>query len=175
MAKGIRRGILLRPMGLAWLTLAAVGIAVVAFGIGLEFGSQTATRASISEAPHPVGRTIEAPHGRIMFAERLGESLELESYRTQFTYGDTIAWRAEFADPPPTNELTVVIEWYSIRERMKLSESTVTLGDAELTMIASDEVPLDELVPTAGLYAVTYYAGETRLAEGIFELLPRGR
>lgn len=160
-------------MGLAWLTLAAVGIGVVAFAAGLEFRSQTGTSTPASEAANPVGMPIEAPRGRILFAERLGESLELESYRSQFTYGDTIAWRAEFADPPPTDELTVVIEWYSIRERMKLRESTVTLGDAELTMVASDEVPIDELVPTAGLYAVTYYAGETRLAEGIFELLPR--
>jgi len=163
-------------MGLAMLTLATVGIAVIAFGIGLGFRSQTSTGTPSSEAAAPsVEVSALAPSGRILFAERLGESLELESYRTQFAYGDTIAWRAEFADPPQIDELTVVIEWYSIRERMKLSESTVTLGDAELTMVASEEVPLHELVPTAGLYAVTYYAGETRLAEGIFELLPRGR
>jgi len=162
-------------MGLAMLTLATVGIAVIAFGIGLGFRSQTSTGTPSSEAAPSIDISALAPSGRILFAERLGEALELESYRTQFAYGDTIAWRAEFADPPQTDELTVVIEWYSIRERMKLSESTVTLADAELTMVASEEVPLHELVPTAGLYAVTYYAGETRLAEGIFELLPRGR
>jgi len=163
-------------MGLAMLTLATVGIAVIAFGIGLGFRSQTSTGTPSSEAAAPsVEVSALAPSGRILFAERLGESLELESYRTQFTYGGTIAWRAEFVDPPQTDELRIVIEWYSIRERMKLSESTVTLADAELTMVASEEVPLHELVPTAGLYAVTYYAGETRLAEGIFELLPRDR
>ena len=113
--------------------------------------------------------------GRVLFAERLGDSLELESYRSQFTRDDTIAWRAEFEEPPRTDELTVVIAWYSVRETMQVSESTVALRDAEMTMVASDEIQLADLVPTAGLYSVTYYSGDTKLAEGIFEVLPPDR
>ena len=42
-------------------------------------------------------------------------------------------------------------------------------------MIGRDEIPLEDLVPTAGLYSVTYYAGDAKLAEGIFEVLPPDR
>lgn len=70
------------------------------------------------------------------FAERLGDGLELESYRTQFTRDDTIAWRAELVEPPPAGELTLVITWVSIRERMQLSESRVEISDPELPIIA---------------------------------------
>lgn len=113
--------------------------------------------------------------GRVRFAERLGESLELESYRTQFTRDDTIAWRAEFVEPPRTNELTLVITWVSVRERMQLSVATVAIADAELRMIGRDEVRIGDLVPTAGLYEVAYFADDVRLALGIFELLPPDR
>jgi hypothetical protein len=58
---------------------------------------------------------------------------------------------------------------------MQLSETAVTLRDAELAMIASDEVRIEDLVPTAGLYEVRYYAGDTKLAEGVFEVLPQDR
>ena len=166
-------GIRLRPMDLALVTLAILALVVVAFEAGSWLRSTAAPPSAASAVLESASVGIAAPRSRIVFAERLGDSLELETYRTQFTRDDTIAWRAEFVSPPPGSELTVVIEWYSIRERMKLSESRVTLGDPELTMVASDEVPLSELVPTAGLYAVSYYAGDTKLAEGIFELLPR--
>jgi hypothetical protein len=36
-------------------------------------------------------------------------------------------------------------------------------------------VLLEDLVPTAGLYEVRYYAGDAKLAEGIFEVLPPNR
>ena len=68
-----------------------------------------------------------------------------------------------------------MITWVSVRERMQLSESAVAIRDGELTMLARDEVPLRDLVPTAGLYEVTYHAGGVKLAEGIFELLPPDR
>lgn len=170
-------GIHLGPMGLAVLTLAMLGLVIVAFGAGFRLGSPIAApdetgSPAVAEAAALVA---VAPLGRVLFAERLGESLELESYRTQFTADDTIAWRAEFLQPPPTGELTVVIAWQSIRETMQLSEAAVTLGDADLAMVASDEVPLGDLVPTAGLYSVTYYAGDTKLAEGVFEVLPPDR
>lgn len=174
---GISRGIYLRPRRVALVTMATFGLVIVACGAGLWLGSTDAApdpdtlRAVVGAADVvPV-----APRGRVLFAERLGESMELESYRTQFTRGDTIAWRAEFVEPPPTLELTVVIEWYSIRERMRLSQATVTIRDAELKMVVSDEVPLSDLVPTSGLWAVSYYAGDMLLAEGIFELLPPAR
>ena len=163
-------------MDLALLSLAIVALVVVALGAGWRLGSTSAVvqppqpAAARSPAAVPVANEI----GRVVFAERLGESLELEAYRTQFTAQDTIAWRAEFLQPP-TGELTMVIAWQSIRERMQLSEETVVLGDAELPMIGRDEVPLEGLVPTAGLYSVTYYAGNAKLAEGIFEVLPPDR
>jgi hypothetical protein len=160
---------------LAWLASAGVAVAIVAFGAGWQLRSSTAApnfpapRATVSAKADPMtGASI----GPVLFAERLGESLELESYRTQFTRGDTIAWRAEFPEPPPAGELTMVIAWQSIRERMELRQATVTRRDPGLTMVASDEVPLDDLVPTAGLYSVAYFAGDIKLAEGIFEVLP---
>lgn len=164
-------------MDLALLTLAMVALIVVALGAGWRLG---ATSVAV-QAPQPTAAAsralvpVAAELGRVLFAERLGESMELEAYRTQFTMEDTIAWRAEFLRPPPTSELTVVISWVSVRERMQLSEASVTLRDAELAMVASDDVPLDDLVPTAGLYEVRYYAGDAKLAEGIFEVLPPDR
>ena len=65
-----------------------------------------------------------------------------------------------------------MITWVSVRERMQLTETTVAVGDAELRMIGSEEVPLADLVPTAGMYEVAYYDGEEKLAVGVFELLP---
>lgn len=176
-AHGTTRGVHLRPMDLALLTLAMVALIVVALGAGWRLGSSSA----VVQAPRPAAADsravvpVAAELGRVLFAERLGESLALEAYRTQFTAGDTIAWRAEFPQPPPAGELTVVIAWQSIRERMQLSVETVTLRDAELAMIGRDEIPLEDLVPTAGLYSVTYYAGDAKLAEGIFEVLPPDR
>ena len=170
------RGVHLRPMDLALLGLAMVALVVVAMGAGRRLGASSA----ILQEPEPTTAESRAlvpvatELGRVLFAERLGESLQLEAYRTQFSSGDTIAWRAEFPQAP-TGELTVVIAWQSIRERMQLSEETVTLGDAELAMIGRDEIPLADLVPTAGLYSVTYYAGDAKLAEGIFEVLPPDR
>jgi len=177
LAGGISRGIHLQPMRPALMALATLGLVIVAFGAGLRLRSP-ATAPEVPAAPAVTDAddvVPAAPLGRVLFAERLGESLELESYRTQFAQDDTIAWRAEFLEPPPTNELTVVIAWQSVRERMQLSEATVTLSDAELTMVASDEAPLGDLVPTAGLYSVAYYAGDMKLAEGIFEVLPPDR
>ena len=162
-------------MGLVLLGLAGAVIAIVAFGVGLQLGSASERAGKPTFPTRAPADAADAMPGPVWFAERLGDGLALESYRTQFTADDTIAWRAELSGPPPTNELTVVIAWQSIRERMELSETTVTLTDAELTMVASDEVPLSELVPTAGLYAVTYYGGDTKLAEGVFELLPPER
>lgn len=162
-------------MGLLLLGLACAILVAAAFGAGLRLGSVSET-ADTSPSPAPSSRTLagalDAMPGPVLFAERLGDGLALESYRNQFTADDTIAWRAEFAQPPPTDEVTVVIAWQSIRERMQLSEATITLADTELTMVGSDEVPLADLVPTAGLYSVTYYGGDTKLAEGVFELLP---
>ena len=174
---GTNRGTLLRPIDLTMLSLAMVAVVAVAFGAGWRLGSPTAVvpvpaSPAVSDARQAVPAT---QLGRVLFAERLGERLELEAYRTQFTAQDTIAWRAEFVRPPPTNELRMVIAWQSIRERMQLSESAVTLRDAELTVVASDEARLEDLVPTAGLYSVTYYAGDMKLAEGVFEVLPPDR
>ena len=169
-------GIHLRPMGLALLTLAMLVLVIVAFGAGWRLRSPSGVVQAPEPAPADSRDVVPvAQLGRVRFAERLGESLELEAYRTQFTAEDTIGWRAEFLEPPPTNELTVVISWVSVRERMQLSKTTVTLRDPELAMIASDEVQLEDLVPTAGLYEVRYYAGDTKLAEGVFELLPPDR
>lgn len=163
-------------MALALLALGSVAMLIVAFGAGLRLQSPAAALDGADSPATDAAEVIPMPQrGRVLFAERLGESLELEFYRTQFTWDDTIAWRAEFVGPPGTSELTVVITWYSIREQMNLSEATVAVRDVELAMVASDEVPLRDLVPTAGLYAVSYYAGDTKLAEGIFELLPPDR
>lgn len=171
------RQIHLRPMDLALLSLAVVALIVVALGVGWRLGQAGAVAQAPAQAAagsDPV-IPVAVELGRVLFAERLGESLELEAYRTQFTAEDTIAWRAEFRQPPPEGELSVVIAWQSIRERMQLSEETVTLRDAGLAMIGRDETPLEDLVPTAGLYSVTYYSGDAKLAEGIFEVLPPDR
>jgi hypothetical protein len=165
-------------MGLALLGLATAILVIVAFGAGLRLGSVSKTAGTpipMTASTLPLAVASDALPGPVLFAERLGDGLALESYRSQFTADDTIAWRAEFAQPPPTHEVTVIIAWQSIRERMQLSEATITLADSALMMIASDEVPLADLVPTAGLYAVTYYGGDTKLAEGVFELLPPER
>jgi hypothetical protein len=171
------RGVRPRPLELAWLASAGLAVAIVAFGAGWQL--RTSTTAHNLPAPRVTARAADpvavASIGPVLFAERLGESLELESYRTKFTRGDTIAWRAEFLEPPPAGELTMVIAWQSIRERMELRQATVMHRDPGLTMVASDEVPLDDLVPTAGLYSVAYFAGDIKLAEGIFEVLPPER
>jgi hypothetical protein len=167
----------LRPIDAAIVLMATIVIAIVSFGAGFSLRSDQAVRDPVDE-PQVVEGAIRVPvalPGRVLFAERLGDSLELESYRTEFTRDDTIAWRAEFEDPPAADELTVVIAWYSVRETMRVSESTVAVRDAALKVVARDEIRLADLVPTAGLYSVTYYSGDTKLAEGIFELLPRDR
>ena len=169
------RGVHLRPMDLALLTLAMVALLVVAVGAGWRLGSTSVAVHAPQPAAAGSRAVVPVVVVLVVFAERLGDSLELEAYRTQFSAGDTIAWRAELPHPPPAAELTVVIAWQSIRERMQLSEETVTLRDAELAIIGRDEVPLDDLVPTAGLSSVTYYAGDAKLAEGIFEVLPPDR
>ena len=167
----------LRPIGLVLGALAMVALIVVAFGAGVQLQSAALPRDAAGSPQVAVARDLDTPPplGRVRFAERLGEGVELQSYRTRFSADDTIAWRAEFAEPPPTGELTVVIAWQSIRERMQVSTATVRLADAELTMIASDEMLLRDLVPTAGVYSVSYYAGDLKIAEGAFELLPPNR
>jgi hypothetical protein len=164
-------------MVVAALVLAVVGLTVVAFGAGLRIGSSAPT-SDPREAPAAAEAADISPVarlGRVRFGERLGESMELESQRRAFSRGDTIAWRAEFLEPPPTTELTIVIEWVSLRERMKLIEETLTVRDRTLSMIARDEVAVSDLVPTAGLYSVAYYANGVKLAEGVFEILPPSR
>ena len=101
--------------------------------------------------------------------------MELESRRSQFAPGDTIAWRAEFVAAPGSTELTVVVAWQSIRERMELSRDTVALDGPGSTSLVRDEVPIGDLVPTAGLYTVSYFEGAAKLAEGVFEVLPPER
>ncbi len=162
-------------MGLGLLGLASAILLIVGFGAGLRLGSAGETADTGTPPTRALTDELDGMPGPVLFAERLGDGLALESYRSQFTVEDTIAWRAELSEPPPTNELTMVIAWQSIRERMEVSETTVMLADSQLTMVASDEVPLSVLVPTAGLYAVTYYGGGTKLAEGVFELLPPER
>jgi hypothetical protein len=159
------------------LALTIIGLVVVAFGAGWRLGrpDPVVDDTEPSTVADAAGSRSEPSVGRVLFAERLGDSLELKAYRSQFRRGDTIAWRAEFREPPGTDEVTVVIVWQSIRETMQLSRSTLPVRDAELTVIANDEVPLDELVPTAGLYSVSYWAGDRKLAEGVFELLPPDR
>ena len=162
------------PIGLSSAAIAAV---IIVSGSGFRAQSpspspgqtsspQLAERADLPAAPRL---------GRVVFAEGIGESMELESRRSQFAQGDTIAWRAEFVDAPLTAELTVVIAWQSIRERMELSRDTITLAGTDLMSVVRDEVAIDELVPTASLYSVSYFAGEAKLAEGVFEVLPPGR
>lgn len=167
----------LGPIGLAAVLLAVVGLAAVAFGAGHRIGSSVPASepAEVLAATGSADASPVARIGRVRFGERLGESMELESQRRSFSQGDTIAWRAEFPGPPPSDELNVVIEWVSVRERMKLSEETVAIQDRSLAMSVRDEVAVRDLVPTAGLYTVTYYADGERLAEGVFELLPPGR
>jgi hypothetical protein len=167
---------LLRPIHFVMLALGVSGLGIVAFGAGMRLGATSVAPDAPDVSSAARVETIEvAPMGRVRFAERLGDGMELESYRTQFTRDDTIAWRAEFVEPPSTNELTLVITWVSIRERMQLSESTVAVTDPELPMIARDEISVRDLVPTAGLYEVTYHAGDVKLAVGVFELLPPER
>ena len=162
-------------MALALIGLTTVAMLIVAFGVGQRFqpSAELDTAASPAES-RPIA-VVPPERGRVLFAERLGESLELESYRSQFTRDDTIAWRAEFVEPPGRGELTLVITWVSIRERMQLREVTVAIADDELRMVASDEVPVGDLVPTAGMYEVAYYFDDVPLAVGVFELLPPER
>ena len=161
---------------MALMALTVVALVVVAFGAGVRLGRPADLASSPEPPPAADVAVVPAPPvGRVLFAERLGESLELEDSRTQFDEHDTIAWRAEFLQPPPTTEMTLVIAWQSIRETMQLSRTVVPVADDRLTVVASDEVPLGELVPTAGLYSVAYYADDTKLAEGTFELLPPDR
>lgn len=166
----------LRPILLTLTALLTAGVVIIS-GSGFRPPSPSAS-PNDSASPQLAHRAALAPApglGRVVFGERLSASLELESHRTRFAAGDTIAWRAEFADAPRADELTVVVAWQSVRERMELSRDTVTLPDAGPTRVVSDEVPLDDLVPTAGLYSVSYYDGKTKLAEGVFELLPSDR
>ena len=165
------------PSGIVALFLGVLAVAAVAFGVGFRLGASSSGSAAVAPLARaaPVEGAPIPSLGRVSFAERLGESLELEAYRRQFTSEDTIAWRADFVEPPRTTELTMVIEWQSARERMRLTEETVTLSDPELAASARDEVPVRDLVPTAGLYSVAYYADDTKLAEGVFELLPSDR
>jgi hypothetical protein len=154
-----------------------LGVAIGAFAAGLWLRPEMRAR-DVSGTPavaRGAGPAPVAERGRVLFAERLGSSLELDTYRTQFTREGTIAWRAEFPDPPGANQLRVVIAWYSIRESMKLSEAIVPVRDPQLTVVATDELQIADLVPTAGLYSVSYYAGDRKLAEGIFEVMPRDR
>lgn len=129
--------------------------------------SQRGERADLPAPPPPMGR--------VQFAARLDASMELELRRSQFAQTDTIAWRAEFVDAPRAAELSVVVAWQSIRERMELSRHTVVLEAGQRLSVVRDEVAIDDLVPTAGLYTVTYYEGDAKIAEGMFEVLPPGR
>ena len=166
-----------RFISLMLLALTIVGLVILAFSAGWhlarpEMVADGTESSRVADAP---GSRSRPSVGRVLFAERLGDSLELEAYRSQFRRGDTIAWRAELLEPPGTDEITVVIAWQSIRETMQLSRSALPVRDVVLTVIASDEVPLDELVPTAGMYSVSYWAEDRKLAEGVFELLPPDR
>jgi zinc-ribbon domain len=168
------RGAHLGARALALLAVGAVAIAVVSFAAGqrLQPAATAGVRADAVPSSSPVSAGRTPPSGRVVFAERMGDSLALESYRDQFTRNDTIAWRAELAHPPRSDELTLVITWVSIRERMELRETTVAVADPQLMLVGSDEVPLGDLVPTAGMYEVAYYDGDDKLAVGVFELLP---
>jgi hypothetical protein len=153
--------------------IAAAGVLIMAFGTGWRLSARAERDPPITHAGPRV--PSPPPIGRVLFGERLGPSLELEGHRRAFRSEETIAWRVEFVAPPLTDELTLVIEWQSIRERMELSQTTVPLADPALTVIGREEMPLGDLVPTAGLYSVAYYSGDAKLAEGVFELLPRDR
>ena len=173
--EAVSPGITLGPLGLAVLALATVGVAIIALGVGLRLAPDRPD-PEVVLAPTATPRVSPpAEVGRVLFAERLDEGLALVGYRTEFTRTDTIAWRAELSEPASSTDLTMVIAWTSIRETMQLSRSTVTIRDPELSVIGRDEVLVDDLVPTAGLYSVAYYDGDTKLAEGTFELLPPER
>lgn len=163
------------------LLLGLAGTAIVALILASGFGFRqqppplsssepTASRGQRADLPAP-----PRPMGRVQFAAGLDGSMELESRRSRFAQTDTIAWRAEFVDAPRAAEVTVVVAWQSIRERMELSRHTVRLGAGQRLSVVRDEVAIDDLVPTAGLYAVTYYEGDAKIAEGVFEVLPPGR
>jgi hypothetical protein len=161
------------------IAIALAGLLAIAFGTGWRLGMSMASAPAPTRAV-PASATARdispvPPVGRVLFASRLSDSLELESYRSHFGRDETIAWRAELSEPPPTPELTVVIAWYSIREEMVLARETVTMRDRQLTVIGRDEIALTELVPTAGVYTVTYFSGERKLAAGSFEVLPAER
>jgi hypothetical protein len=161
------------------LLLGLAGAAVVAVILVTGFGFRPQPPASGSSAPAATQRaSLPAPPARlggVVFAEGLDASMELEALRSQFAQSDTIAWRAEFVEAPSSAELTVVVAWQSIRERMELSRHTVRLGAGRRLSVVRDEVAIDDLVPTAGLYTVTYYEGDAKLAEGVFEVLPPDR
>ncbi|MEP7081731.1 MAG: hypothetical protein ABI841_02015 [Chloroflexota bacterium] len=165
-------GILLGPTALALLALGTVAMLIAAFVAGVQLQSAAdgdAVASPTSTQPTALSLPVR---GRILFAERLEDALELESYKDQFTRDDTIAWRAEFVEPPRTGELTLVITWVSPRERMQLTETAVAVADSQLRVIGREEVPLADLVPTAGVYEVAYYDGDATLTVGVFELLP---
>jgi hypothetical protein len=160
------------------LGIAAAAIVAVIAGSGFQAPPPSADLRSPPSAggAQRSDLPIAPPRlGRVVFAERVAASTELQWHQTQFSAGDTIAWRAEFVEPPRAAELTVVIAWQSHRERMELSRATVALGAPELIGVLRDAVPVDELVPTAGMYAVSYFAGDEKLAEGVFEVLPPDR
>jgi hypothetical protein len=171
-----RKGLYLRGIEAIAASIALVGLFAISFGVGWHLSARDSTRDAAETGATPLATSSErlprAQLGHVRFAERLGQSLELESYRTQFARDGTIAWRVEFLEPPGVTELTVEIAWQSIRERMLLSRYEVVLSDDQLAVIGSDEVAVADLTPTAGLYAVSYFAGETKLAEGVFEVLP---
>lgn len=167
----------LAPPILIGLSAAAVAAVVIVSGLASRAQSPSPSPGQTSSPTFAERADLPTPPrlGRVVFAEGIGAANELESRRSQFAPGDTIAWRAEFVDAPRAAELTVVIAWQSIRERMELSRDTVALAGAGVMSVVRDEVAIDELVPTAGLYSVSYFSGEAKLAEGVFELLPPDR
>jgi hypothetical protein len=156
------------------LSAAAVAAVVIVSGSAFQAPLPSPSPGQTS-SPQRADLPMAAPLGRVVFAEGLNAAMELESRRSQFAPGDTIAWRAEFIDAPNAAELTVVIAWQSIRERMELSRDTIALGSTGVMSVVRDQVAIDELVPTAGLYSVSYFAGDEKLAEGVFEVLPPDR
>jgi hypothetical protein len=168
-----------RPRRPADRALPIVAILAAGAVVGLVLALGSDPRAT-EPAPSPAHGSAASDRAELPQPPRVGPVLfvdqhrgPLDRYRTRFERHETIAWRAEFPEPPGTDELTLVIAWQSIREEMVLSRTTVRMQDAESTVIASDETPISELVPSAGIYAVTYYAGDTKLAAGVFEVLPR--